>query len=568
MARLGCLICLPIVLLIRPGFPLEPYTVQIQDSDGRVTPLAGATFRMQFRETRLSSVVLLELSSANGKITVLNADEGLVSIVMSGEDTALVPRGGVCDLEMRLGDRVIPAVFEDYVTSQIAITRSGVMAEGISLSDLSALLPLLYNDSTGQFSFISASNGQFLRYGSSGWVGGPLTSGDRAALGLGTAAVAASTDFATAAQGAKADTAVQPAALSGYQPFSVFLTAIAGLSPSTGHFLKFGTSAWESGGLIAADIPNLDASKITTGAFLDSQIPSSIARDSEVSSAIGTRQPLNSSLTTIAGLTPTTGYFLRYGSSAWDAAPLTASDIPNLDAAKIASGTFNIARIPDLSSVYQPVNAGLTAIAALSTTNYGRSFLVLADDTAGRATLNLGTIATQNANNVSISGGSVAASLTVGTTSGITPGQIWRSSNTLNYADSTGIARLLLNATDNLANLASPATARSNLKIGGEQSLTDGTTITWNCSNGLNAAVTLGGNRTLSISNAAAGDVGIVRVAQDGTGSRTLTLPSGSLVANTGAGVVTLSTGAGKKDLLSFYYDGTNYYWSIAKDFT
>ncbi|MBD1864185.1 MULTISPECIES: hypothetical protein [Trichocoleus] len=41
--------------------------------------------------------------------------------------------------------------------------------------------------------------------------------------------------------------------------------------------------------LVAIDIPDLDAAKITTGVFTDSQIPASIARDSEVTTAISTK---------------------------------------------------------------------------------------------------------------------------------------------------------------------------------------------------------------------------------------------------------------------------------------
>ena len=55
----------------------------------------------------------------------------------------------------------------------------------------------------------------------------------RTALGLGTAATAATGDFATAAQGVLAGTAVQPAALASYQPVDSDLTAIAALTTTT-----------------------------------------------------------------------------------------------------------------------------------------------------------------------------------------------------------------------------------------------------------------------------------------------------------------------------------------------
>jgi hypothetical protein len=55
----------------------------------------------------------------------------------------------------------------------------------------------------------------------------------RASLGLGSAATAASSDFATAAQGSLAATAVQPAALGSYQPLDSDLTSIAALTTTT-----------------------------------------------------------------------------------------------------------------------------------------------------------------------------------------------------------------------------------------------------------------------------------------------------------------------------------------------
>ncbi len=99
------------------------------------------------------------------------------------------------------------------------------------------------------------------------------------------------------------------------------------------------------------------------------------------------------------------------------------------------------------------------------------------------------------------------------------------------------------------------------------QALTDGATITWNCYSGTNATVTLAGNRTLSITNAKTGMYGLIIVKQDATGSRTLTLPSGSKVINGGAGAVLLTTTANAADILTFFYDGTNYWWTIGSNY-
>ena len=97
-----------------------------------------------------------------------------------------------------------------------------------------------------------------------------------------------------------------------------------------------------------------------------------------------------------------------------------------------------------------------------------------------------------------------------------------------------------------------------------KQILTDGATVTWNVATSRNAQVTLGGNRTLSVTNAVDGDMGKLLVIQDATGSRTLTLPSGSYVPGQGATTTCwLKPVANSRTLLSFWFDGTNYYWTI-----
>jgi hypothetical protein len=100
--------------------------------------------------------------------------------------------------------------------------------------------------------------------------------------------------------------------------------------------------------------------------------------------------------------------------------------------------------------------------------------------------------------------------------------------------------------------------------------LTDGATITWNVG-GLvnNAIVTLGGNRTLAFSGLTSGMSGTIIVKQDGTGSRTLTLPSQctNKVIGGAAGVATLTATASAIDILTFVYDGTNCYWTYGNNY-
>ena len=86
--------------------------------------------------------------------------------------------------------------------------------------------------------------------------------------------------------------------------------------------------------MVAADVPSLDAAKITTGTFAPSLIP-----------ALGAAQIPNLDASKI-----TTGTF----------APAL---IPDLDAAKIATGTLNVARIPDLDSA--KTTSGTFAVARI-----------------------------------------------------------------------------------------------------------------------------------------------------------------------------------------------------------
>jgi len=84
-----------------------------------------------------------------------------------------------------------------------------------------------------------------------------------------------------------------------------------------------------------------------------------------------------------------------------------------------------------------------------------------------------------------------------------------------------------------------------------EVTLTDAATIAWDMSTGVDFTVTLGGNRTLgNPTNVKVGQRGRIRVVQDATGSRTLSLSSNLKTA--GAAGITLTTTASATDYIDY----------------
>jgi putative exporter of polyketide antibiotics len=99
-----------------------------------------------------------------------------------------------------------------------------------------------------------------------------------------------------------------------------------------------------------------------------------------------------------------------------------------------------------------------------------------------------------------------------------------------------------------------------NGSIGAYTSNSDGATVTFNMASSNTHTVTLGGNRILAVSNTSVGQRFIVRLVQDGTGSRTVTWFS--TISWPGGSAPTLSTGASAIDTFGFIctaadtYDG------------
>jgi hypothetical protein len=97
--------------------------------------------------------------------------------------------------------------------------------------------------------------------------------------------------------------------------------------------------------------------------------------------------------------------------------------------------------------------------------------------------------------------------------------------------------------------------------------LTDAATIATDASLGNHFRVTLGGNRTLGApTNVTDGQRVIWELIQDATGSRTITLTTGSagsFALGTDIASVTLTTTAAKRDFLGAIYNSTAQRWFV-----
>jgi hypothetical protein len=188
----------------------------------------------------------------------------------------------------------------------------------------------------------------------------------------------------------------------------------------------------------------------------------------------------------------------------------------------------------------QASSATLTAIGGLAVTDgnfivgNGSTWVAESGDTA-RASLGLGSIATQSSGSVSITGGAIN-STTVGAT---TP-----STGAFTTLTTTGAATLASLTTTGAATLASLSTASTAFTGGYTENvfaITDGTTVNLDPNNGSIQTWTLGANRTPDQANWAAGQ-SITLMIDDGT-ARTITWTTLAVVWKTDGGVApTLNT--------------------------
>jgi len=96
-------------------------TLTVKDSNGDARDLSSYTGRMHVRRTTGSSTTIIELTTANGRMSTNSSGEIVLSI--SATDTAALTDGGVYDLEIEDSEGNVERVVEGIFTLDLEVTR-------------------------------------------------------------------------------------------------------------------------------------------------------------------------------------------------------------------------------------------------------------------------------------------------------------------------------------------------------------------------------------------------------------------------------------------------------------
>lgn len=327
----------------------------------------------------------------------------------------------------------------DYLTTSTAsstyLTQANASSTYLTQSNAASTYQPLDSDLTA-LGGLSKTDGNFIVGDGSTWT---VESGStaRASLGLGTAATEASTAFAAASHTHTAS-AVTDFSEAVDDRVSNLLVAGSGITLTyndLGNSLTIAASSSGTGdvtGPASATANNFASFDGTTGkAIKDSTYSASsfaaavhthtISDVTNLQTTLDGKQSLDADLTAIAALANTDGNFIVGNGTTW-VAESGATARTSLGLGTMATETAsNYLTTATAASTYQPLDSDLTTIAGLAKTDgnfivgNGTNWVVESNSTA-RASLGLGTIATQAASNVSITGGSATGLSSVTTT--------------------------------------------------------------------------------------------------------------------------------------------------------
>ena len=310
------------------------------------------------------------------------------------------------------------------------------------------------------------------------------------------------------------DVATLTSAINGKQPLDADLTTIAGLAPTTDNVIQSVAGAWAS---------RTPAQLKTTLALAQADIPNLVTD-------LAAKQPLDSDLTTIAGLTATTDNFLQSKASAW------ASRTPAQVAADLQSlltiAQSQVTGLTAALAALQPLDSDLTTIAGLTATT-DNMIQSVAGAWASRTPAQVKTalaIAQSDVSGLTAALAALAPLASPALTGTATAVNLTASGRLMISPDTIAISAGNADTDASLGNYFK-ITANANFTLTNPSSPTDGQRITW-------------------------------QITQDGTGSRLITLGS-AFALGTDVTAVTLSTTAGKCDFLGAIYDSAAVKWRV-----